>query len=407
MTGGGRWLTFVVGVVSGVVLAGVGSLARAADADVAYKKLRVFSQVLTYVQTSYVDDVDPQRLIYDAIGGMLSRLDPHTQFLPPDEYEKLREDTAGEFGGLGIDVGVVGEGSDALIAIEAVRPDGPGAHAGLKPGDLIVAVDGTSIRGEPLEVGVRLMRGVPGTRVVLTVSRAQWSRPRDIPLVRRHVRVGSVEHDVLEAPGVPVIGYIAISSFQERTDQELGAALADIRREARKRGGSQLNGLILDLRDNPGGLLDEGVKVADRFIARGVIVSTEGRDPKNAEREFAHEDGTEPDYPMVVLVNGYTASASEIVAGALQDHKRAVVVGERSFGKGSVQTLYGLDDGAGLKLTVARYFTPSGRSIQGSGIVPDVTVRASPRTLPGLRGAERVAVDAQLAAAIESVRKRR
>jgi carboxyl-terminal processing protease len=142
-------------------------------------------------------------------------------------------------------------------------------------------------------------------------------------------------------------------------------------------------------------------------VARGVIVSTEGRDPKNAEREIAHEDGTEPDYPMVVLVNGYTASASEIVAGALQDHKRAVVVGERSFGKGSVQTLYGLDDGAGLKLTVARYFTPSGRSIQGSGIVPDVTVRASPRTAPGLRGPERVAVDAQLAAAVESIRKRR
>jgi carboxyl-terminal processing protease len=234
-----RWPSFLIGVLCGVVLAGVGSAARAADADLAYKKLRIFSQVLTYVQTSYVDDVDPQRLIYDAIGGMLSRLDPHTQFLPADEYEKLREDTAGEFGGLGIDVGAVGEGKDALIAIEAVRPDGPGAHAGLKAGDLIVAVDGTSIRGEPLEVGVRLMRGVPGTRVVLTVSRAQWSRPRDIPLVRRHVRVGSVEHDVLEAPGVPVIGYVAISTFQERTDQELGAALADIRREVRKRGGTQ------------------------------------------------------------------------------------------------------------------------------------------------------------------------
>lgn len=400
-------MIFAGGVICGVTVAAMASTARASDADVAYKKLRVFSQVLTYVQTSYVDDVDPQRLIYDAIAGMLSRLDPHTQFLPAEEYEKLREDTAGEFGGLGIDVGATGDGPDTQLVIEAVRPDGPGAHAGLAVGDVIVAVDGTPLHGEPLEVGVRLMRGVPGTRVVLTVSREQWSKPRDVPMIRRHVRVVSVEHDLLAAPGSPPIGYVAISAFQERTDQELGAALNELRREARKRNANQLGGLILDLRDNPGGLLDEGVKVADRFITRGLIVSTEGRDPHSADQELAHEDGTEPDYPLVVLVNGYTASASEIVAGALQDHKRAVVVGERSFGKGSVQTLYGLDDGAGLKLTVARYFTPSGRSIQGSGVVPDVTVRPSALAPAGRRGLDRVAVDAQLAAAMESVSKRR
>jgi carboxyl-terminal processing protease len=401
------WVIFAGGVICGVVISAVSSTARASDADVAYKKLRVFSQVLTYVQASYVDDVDPQRLIYDAIAGMLSRLDPHTQFLPAEMYEKLREDTAGEFGGLGIDVGAVGDGPEAGLVIEAVRPEGPGAHAGLKAGDLIVAVDGTPLQGEPLEVGVRLMRGVPGTRVVLTVSRDQWSKPRDVPMIRRHVRVVSVEHDLLSAPGAPAIGYVAISSFQERTDQELGAALTDLRRQARAAGSDPLGGLILDLRDNPGGLLDEGVKVADRFLARGLIVRTEGRDPKSADQELAHEDGTEPDYPVVVLVNGYTASASEIVAGALQDHKRAVVVGERSFGKGSVQTLYGLDDGAGLKLTVARYFTPSGRSIQGSGVVPDRVVRPSPTVQLGVRGPARVAVDAQLAAAVESVRMRR
>jgi carboxyl-terminal processing protease len=401
------WVIFSGGVICGVVISAVSATARASDADVAYKKLRVFSQVLTYVQASYVDDVDPQRLIYDAIVGMLSRLDPHTQFLPAEMYEKLREDTAGEFGGLGIDVGAVGDGPEARLVIEAVRPDGPGAHAGLKAGDLIVAVDGTPLRGEPLEVGVRLMRGVPGTRVVLTVSRDQWSKPRDVPMIRRHVRVVSVERDLLSAPDAPAIGYVAISSFQERTDQELGAALTDLRRQARAAGSDQLGGLILDLRDNPGGLLDEGVKVADRFLARGLIVRTEGRDPKSADQELAHADGTEPDYPVVVLVNGYTASASEIVAGALQDHKRAVVVGERSFGKGSVQTLYGLDDGAGLKLTVARYFTPSGRSIQGSGVVPDLVVRPSPSVQLGVRGPARVAVDAQLAAAVESVRMRR
>jgi carboxyl-terminal processing protease len=399
--------SFVAGVGVGLVLAGLGGVARATDADQAYKKLRVFSQVLSYIQTSYVDDVDAQRLMYDAIAGMLAHLDPHTAFLPPADYEKLREDTAGEFGGLGLNVGAVDGGSDAVLAIETVHTDGPGAHAGLKVGDLIVAVDGVSIRGQPLESSVRLMRGVPGSRVVLTVSRPQWSRARDVPLVRRQVRVTSVEHDVLDAPGAPVIGYIAISSFQERTDQELGTALNELRRVASSRGLQRPSGLVLDLRDNPGGLLDEGVKVADRFLSSGLIVSTEGRNPRNVERETAHEDGTEPDYPVVVLVNGYTASASEIVAGALQDHKRAVIVGERSFGKGSVQTLYGLDDGAGLKLTIARYYTPSGRSIQGSGIVPDVSVRASGPPIGHARGTDRMVGDPQLAAAVEQIRSRR
>jgi carboxyl-terminal processing protease len=396
---------FAAGLVCGVVLAGAGATAHAADADGAYKKLRVFSQVLTYVQSSYVDEIDPQRLIYDAINGMLGHLDPHTQFMPADEYEKLREDTAGEFGGLGIGVGAIGEGKDALVVVESVKADGPGAHAGLKVGDLIVAVDGQNIRGKSLEDGVRLMRGVPGSRVTLTISRAQWSRPRDVPLVRRHVRVASVTHDLFEAPGAPAIGYVAISSFQERTDQELGAALVALRRQAKVKG-VPWSGLIIDMRDNPGGLLDEGVKVADRFLSEGLIVSTEGRNPKNAERELAHVEGTEPNYPVAVLVNGYTASASEIVAAALQDQKRATIVGERSFGKGSVQTLYGLDDGAGLKLTVARYFTPSGRSIQGSGVVPDVAVRPAPKGMPGLNGPALVASDPQIAAAIEAVRKR-
>ena len=399
----------VLGLITGVVVTGAlvafPTPARAGDVDLAYQKLRVFSQVLTYIQTSYVDDVDPQQLIYDAVKGMLAHLDPHTTFLPAEEYEKLREDTAGEFGGLGIDVGVVGEDDEAIAIIERVHTHGPAAHAGLRIGDLIVAIDGTSTRGEALEHTVRLLRGIPGTKVILSVSRAQWPKSHDVPLVRRQVRVESVQHDILEAPGAPVIGHIAISSFQERTDIELGAALTAVRDEARRRR-TRVSGVILDLRDNPGGLLDEGVKVADRFISNGVIVSTEGRNPKNAEKEFAHASGTEADYPVVVLVNGYTASASEIVAGALQDHKRAVVVGERSFGKGSVQTLFGLDDGAGLKLTIARYYTPSGRSIQGKGVAPDLVVRAGERH-PGLRGSALVAVDPQLAAAVQTIRKGR
>ncbi len=398
-----RW--FVCGLITGVTLSALGSSAQAADVDVAYQKLRVFSQVLTYVQQSYVDDVDPQELLYDAINGMLAHLDPHTTFLRPAEYEKLREDTAGEFGGLGIEVGILGEAKDAVVVVEDVHKDGPGAHAGLKVGDLILAVDGENTRGTPLPYAVRLMRGVPGTRVVLTLSRAAWGKSRDVPLVRRQVRVPAVDHDVFEAPGAPFIGYVSISSFQERTDQELAAAIVDLRKQAQARSLPGLSGLVLDLRDNPGGLLDEGVKVADRFLVSGTIVTTEGRSEKSAGRDLAHEEGTEPNYPVAVLVNGDTASASEIVAGALQDHKRAVIVGERSFGKGSVQTLFGLDDGAGLKLTIARYFTPSGRSIQDKGVVPDVVVRGVRDLPPSARGSERVAVDPQLAAAVDQVRK--
>jgi carboxyl-terminal processing protease len=400
-----RW--FALGVLCGVFVAGVVAVpaarATAGDVDAGYRKLRVFSQVLTYVQQSYVDEVDAENLIYDAINGMLAHLDPHTTFLRPGEYEKLREDTAGEFGGLGIEVGVDGEGDDAVVVVEDVHQDGPGAHAGLKTGDLIVGIDGEGTRGAPLEHAVRLMRGVPGTRVVLTVARASWSKPRDVPLVRRQVRVPSVDAATFDFGDV-VVGYASISSFQERTDQELGVAVNDLRRQARERGRT-FGGLVLDLRDNPGGLLDEGVKVADRFLTTGVIVSTVGRNAKNNERSLAHVDGTEPDYPVAVLVNGNTASASEIVAGALQDQHRAVVVGERSFGKGSVQTLFGLDDGAGLKLTIARYFTPSGRSIQDKGVVPDVVVRAAANVPLGLAGNQRLAADPQLAAAIEQVRK--
>ena len=396
---------FFFGLVMGIGLTAMSGVARAGDVDFAYKKLRVFAQVLTYVQQSYVDDVDSEQLIYDAIVGLLAHLDPHTVFLRPAEYEKLREDTAGEFGGLGIEVGIAADGKDAVVVVQEVHKDGPGAHAGLKSGDLILAVDGEQTRGEPLPQVIRLMRGVPGTRVVLTLSRAAWSQPREVPLVRRQLRVPAVEKDFFEAPGAPFIAYVSISSFQERTDQELAGAIAQLRSQARARSLDDLSGLVLDLRDNPGGLLDEGVKVADRFLLSGTIVTTQGRSAKNVSRDLAHEEGTEPNYPVAVLVNGDTASASEIVAGALQDHKRAVIVGERSFGKGSVQTLFGLDDGAGLKMTIARYFTPSGRSIQGKGVMPDVVVKGAQDRPSSARGSARVAVDPQLAAAVDQIRR--
>lgn len=393
-------LSFTAGLVCGLVLAaGAGVASAAGDVDGTYKKLRVFSQVLTYVQQNYVDELDGDDLIYDAVNGMLSGLDPHTTFMRPAEYEKLREDTAGEFGGLGIEVGAAPVPGGEVIEVQVVHADSPGAHAGLKPGDKVLAVDGERMKGKPLEASVRLMRGVPGTRVVLLVERKGWESPREIPLVRRQVRVPSVEGEDL-GDGV---AYVRIRAFQERTDQELAQVLAEARKRARAQGRQVPAGLVLDLRDNPGGLLDEGVRVADRFLPSGLIVTTQGRSPRNSERELARPEGTEPDYPVVVLVNDGTASASEIVAGALQDHKRAVVVGTRTFGKGSVQTLFGLDDGAGLKLTIARYYTPSGRSIQDVGIQPDLPVAALERVPAGLRGAERARSDPQVAAAVDTI----
>jgi carboxyl-terminal processing protease len=387
------------GLVGGVLLTGGVALA-AADVDVTYKKLRVLAQVLTYIQASYVDEVDGDDLVYDSINGMLSHLDPHSVFLRPAEYEKLREDTAGEFGGLGVEVGLRKDGDTEVLQIEVVHEGGPGANAGLKPGDVVLAVDGEAMTDRPLEASVRLMRGLPGTRVVLTLRRKGWDAPRDVPMVRRQVKIPSVDVDDI-GNGVSVV---RIRAFQERTDQELARALADIKKKAKAEGRERPAGVILDLRDNPGGLLDEGVRVADRFLATGTIVTTQGRNPRNTEREVAHPEGTESDYPVAVVVNEGTASASEIVAGALQDHKRATLVGTRTFGKGSVQTLFGLDDGAGLKLTIARYYTPSGRSIQDTGIQPDLPIAAPEEVPAGLRGADRLRADPQLRAAVDALK---
>lgn len=392
-------LAFAAGLGTGLVLA-VSPAALATDIEATYKKLRVFSQVLAYVQDNYVDEISEEELVYDAINGMLKDLDPHTTFMRPAEYQKLREDTAGEFGGLGIELFDDGAG----IRVAGVHKDGAAERAGLRRWDLILSIDGEKIEELTLEDVVKRLRGVPGTKVVLGVSRKGWDGTRDIPLIRRHVRVPSVVHEMLPDG----VGYLNISSFQERTDQELAQALAELRREVKKTGARDLSGLVLDLRDNPGGLLEEGVKVADRFLAGGLIVSTAGRNPRNVEKQMAHDRGTEADYPLVVLVNGGTASASEIVAGALQDHARAVVIGTRSYGKGSVQTLFGLDDGSGLKLTIARYFTPKGRSIQDTGIVPDLIVAAERKGEEGeepeeATGALRLAQDVQLRGAYDVI----
>lgn len=354
----------VGGFALGLVTAMVITVAAAPPGDGPYRKLDVFAKVLAYVQNNYVEEVGEEQLVYGAIRGMLSTLDPHTLFMEPAEFRSMREDTSGEFGGLGLEIAR----RESSLVVLAPLDDSPAARAGIQPGDEITAIDGHPTGDLSLtDVSTRL-KGPPGTQVRLLLFRTGFAEPREFVLVRDRIRVVSVESRLLDGR----IGYVRIKSFQERTDHYLRKALADLRREA----GPRFGGLVLDLRNNPGGLLDQGVRVADRFLSAGNIVTTRSRSGRAPDVERATARDTEPGYPMVVLVNAGTASASEIVAGALQDNGRAVVLGSWTFGKGSVQTLIELDDGSGLKLTIARYYTPSGRSIQESGIAPDVLLES-------------------------------
>ena len=350
-----------------LLLAGNAAAAPRHDTAQPYRSLDVLAEVLAYIQNSYVDELKEQDLVQAAVEGMVQRLDPHSMILRPDVYRSMRDDTTGEFDGVGLEVSQVADG----IVVVAPLADSPAERAGILAGDRIVAVDGTSTKEMPLGEATRRMKGAAGSQVVLSIERAGLAEPRTFTLVRDHVRTTSVDMRVLDRKAGTV--HVRIRSFQDRTDRELREALDGARKEI----GGPIQGLVLDLRNNPGGLLEQAVKVADRFLARGVIVTTEARG-KPPEVEEAHEKDTEPGYPMVLLVNRGSASASEIVAGALQDHGRAVVAGSQTFGKGSVQTVVELEDGSALKLTVARYFTPKHRSIQERGITPDVVVAATP-----------------------------
>jgi carboxyl-terminal processing protease len=351
---------FLAGVVFTLAIgAGAGPSPKKRDAR--FEKLDVFARVLSYVEANYVEKVDDRRLVYGAVKGMVRTLDPHSAFMTPEEFADMRADTDGEFGGVGIEI----DDDDGILVVIEPIDGSPAARAGLRAGDRIVAIDGKSLKGDRGDTAGRL-RGRPGTDVTVDVERAGWDKPRRFTLTREIIRVAAVDSFLL-GPG---IGYIRIKQFQERTDQEVLAALEKIKAGS-PRG---VEGIVLDLRGNPGGLLDQAVRVADIFLEKGVIVSTVGRGGKKLEEELAREHGTWGGFPMVCLVNGSSASASEIVAGALQDHGRAVIVGTQSFGKGSVQSVYEFEDGSGLKLTVARYLTPNGRSIQEKGITPDVEV---------------------------------
>jgi carboxyl-terminal processing protease len=327
-----------------------------------YEKLKVFTEILSLVQSNYVEDVNSKDLIYGAVKGMLDTLDPHSAFMTPEAFKEMQVETQGSFGGLGIEITV----KDRMLTVVAPIDGTPAERAGILPGDRIVKIEGQATKDMTLMDAVRMLRGPKGSKVTISILREGPSEPVDITLVREVIEVHSVRSKDL-GDG---IYYARITSFQEKTSKDLEKALE----QAQKAGDAAL---ILDLRNDPGGLLNQAVAVSDMFLDKGqLIVYTQGR-IKNQDLRFTaeHSNGL-PKWPMVVLVNGGSASASEIVAGALQDWKRAVLIGTKTFGKGSVQTVIPLSDGSGLRLTTAKYFTPRGRSIHGIGITPDIVVEA-------------------------------
>jgi len=332
-----------------------------AGTEKTYEELKIFSDILDIVEKNYVDTVDSKKLIRGAIQGMLKSLDPHSSFLSPEAYKELRIDTQGEFSGIGI---VITMQNHQLTVISPI--EGSPAHtAGVKPGDRIINVDGEDTKEMKLWEAVKKMRGKKGTTVVITVWRKEAAEPIEFKIVRDVIPLESVRSYTLK----PGYGYLRITNFRDRTYSDVTAALTEL-----ESGETPLQGLVFDLRDNPGGLLEQAVKVADIFLQEGWIVSIKGRSGSHSKVYSAHSDKEKHAYPIVLLINEGSASASEIVAGALQDHARALILGATSFGKGSVQAVEPLRDGSGLKLTIARYYTPNGHAIQAEGIKPDVVV---------------------------------
>lgn len=328
--------------------------------------LRRFTEIFDRIKKTYVEEVDDSTLLNNAIKGMLSGLDPHSAYLEPTAFDDLQESTSGEFGGLGIEVGM----ENGFIKVISPIDDTPASKAGLESGDLIIKLDDTPVKGMTLEDAVNTMRGKPGTKIVLTIVRGTEGSPIEIDVIRDVIKVTSIKSRTIE----PGIGYIRITQFQAKTGEDFSKALDKIKKDG------ALKGLIIDLRNNPGGVLQAAVDVADSLLEDGLIVYTEGR-IKSSQLRFSATAGDESGgVPIVVLINGGSASASEILAGALQDHHRAVIMGTDSFGKGSVQTVMPLNEDYGLKLTTARYFTPAGRSIQALGIVPDIVVKRAKLT---------------------------
>jgi carboxyl-terminal processing protease len=356
-------LVLVFGIVVGIGASITGSvLANKSDEinGLPLDQLRNFSDIFARIKSDYVEPVDDKTLLEYAIRGMLTGLDPHSTYLNPDEYQELRIGTTGQFGGLGIQVGM----EDGFVKVISPIDDTPAFRAGLEAGDLIIRLDEQSVKGMTLNDAVKLMRGPPGSDIKLTVVREGLDKPMTFVVTRDIINVQSVKSRMLD----PGYGYVRITNFQSKTGRDMIAAINKLKKENK----ADLKGLVLDLRNNPGGVLNAAADVSDAFIESGKLVYTEGR-IENSHFEFDAKPGdVMKNAPIVVLINGGSASASEIVAGALQDHHRAVLMGSKSFGKGSVQTIQELRNGGAVKITTARYFTPSGRSIQGDGITPDI-----------------------------------
>jgi carboxyl-terminal processing protease len=353
---------FLCAITAGGLMAGaLSSQTMVAVAAERYQDLQIFTKVLNLVQQYYVEDVDTHKLIYGAIKGMLSELDPHTNFLPPDIYKEFESETAGEFGGIGIEITVQ---NDVLTVISPIE-DTPAWDAGIQAGDKIVEINGESTKGLSLAEAAQRMRGKQGSKVKMGIYREGFEKPKVFEVARAVVKMKSVKYTDL-GDGY---AYIRLTSFIENSGADMEKAI-----KAHIKNNKVMRGLIIDLRRNPGGLLDQAVKISNLFLDHGVIVSTIGRNPKDKEVIYAKKENAYMGFPVIALMNEYSASAAEILAGALQDNRRALIMGQTSFGKGSVQSVVKLGDGSGLKLTVARYYTPSGRSIQSEGIKPDVIV---------------------------------
>ncbi len=365
-------LVFLVGFLAGDLVTD----RPAAQATVVYEKLKIFGDVLSAVQTSYVEEPDMDQLVEGAIKGMLQTLDPHSSYLTPDMLKQVEVETKGVFGGLGIEIGI----KDGVLTIIAPIEDTPADRAGLQAGDKIVKIEQDHTKDMTVMDAVKRLRGEPGTQVTIWVAREGVAELMPFTITRDIIKIRSVKTRALGEG----IGYIKLLQFQQDTSAELENALKE-----RMKDKEGLRGLVLDLRNNPGGLLDQSVKVADKFIDSGLIVYTDGRIESQKFKYSAHRNGTYGGFPMVVLVNAGSASASEIVAGALQDHGRAVILGMQTFGKGSVQTILPLEDGSALRLTTARYYTPNGRSIQAKGIEPDIVVTDGRESRTGHPGAIR------------------
>jgi carboxyl-terminal processing protease len=373
---GRKWiapLLVILVFTTGVLVGDLVTNRHSAQADVAYGKLRVFGDILSVIQSSYVEEPKTDELVQGAIRGMLSTLDPHSSYLTPEMLKQVEVETKGTFGGLGIEIGM----KEGLLTIIAPIEDTPAWRAGLKAGDGIVKIEDESTKDMTIMDAVKRMRGEPGTKVTITVVREGLSEPKAYTIVRDVIKIRSVKSKDL-GDG---IGYVKINQFQQDTDQELTKAL-----EEQKKSKEGLKGLVLDLRNNPGGLLDQAVRVSDTFVESGLVVYTDGRIESQKTKYFAKKEGTWTGFPIVCLVNAGSASASEIVAGCLQDHGRAIILGVRTFGKASVQTILPLEDGSALRLTTARYYTPNGRSIQAKGIEPDIVVADGKEPVEGHPG---------------------